>query len=290
MTTLIKTRAKLDDPLSGDTSQTTINLEKNDVGSGPSSFGISHKIQKNQENQSIKNFTLCLQSYRDGMLLLITNLPDKVWKTNNISVNLKDEVNSIYEDYINKLKGKAFGQQKQLFYTFLSEYIDLLEQHTTLNNPADTLITAQRYAVRENGTGPVKTPVEAEDLFSPDSEKNITYILQNAESTLPRNTRKYTTMDKNLEDYEREVIKNHNKQSDSRQHILPSSLRHIPGLANSFLHCLTINKKAEQSIKLIEFFRHATQVPISLLKIKNSEIEKELFSITCENSFKLRTP
>lgn len=187
MTTLIKTRAKLDDPLSGDTPQTTINLEKNDVSSGPGSFGISQKIQKNQENQSIKNFTLCLQSYRDGILLLITNLPDKVWKTNNISVSLKNEVNSIYEDYINKLKGKAFGQQKQLFYTFLSEYIDLLEQHTTLSNPADTLITAQRYAVRENGTGPVKTTVEAEDLFSPDSEKNITYILQNAEPITDEN-------------------------------------------------------------------------------------------------------
>ncbi|EDP46025.1 hypothetical protein [Rickettsiella grylli] len=218
------------------------------------------------------------------MLLLVNYLTEQEWKQATIFSARLDligkQVEVLYKNYANALKNEtvSFKIAKKNLESLLGEFTRILMTHTQLENPYQALLEAERYAVWLKGRQCYETqfflPVKKEDDTLNDG---ITF------SERPVYDQELLGLDYlNHDNFWFQSLKawQQNFINDNRAVLstcsIPAALRHIPGLANaSFHHCQMNNKN------VLTYFRHATQVPIDLLKEKKAKNEQ--FRITCLN-------
>lgn len=246
------------------------------------------------ENRILKNnFMLRGESYKKGMLLLVDYLTPQEWKLGTIfSVRLdsiKTEIEGLYKKYSNNLNRifsseeeskhfqrllPSFEEGNKHFQRLLSSYDSLLAYHTNL--PAfQSLMEAERYFVWLTGRKDLITKIS----FPAIEEKNLEIKLietPNVDQELlsEYSQAEHTSWFNLLSGWQKICIGKEKEKLCASS--IPSSLRSIPGLANSAYHTCQINNELSLS-----FFRSATQLPIDLLG--NKKTVEEQFRLTCLN-------
>ena len=233
-----------------------------------------------------KNFSLRGASYKDGMLLLKEYLPEQDWKSDRVfpaRSQLKERKETLYANYLNALEqAPTFKGRKQQFDRLFAKYESLLVEYTTLKGPFKEICSAECYSVLEKGREDLETAINdwvQREIPCTDHE----LLLQEYEKV---NSATPPLWFQWLEPWQQKFFKA-NWQDLSRKSI-PSSLRSIPGLANLSLHKFSINGQESPA-----YFRHATQLPVDLLKIlanipleeeeKRQEASNEAFRLSCLN-------
>ncbi|WP_342227285.1 hypothetical protein [Rickettsiella endosymbiont of Rhagonycha lignosa] len=230
-----------------------------------------------------ENFILRGQSYKAGMLLLVSHLTEQEWKLGNkFSARtdlISEQIDRLYKDYENDLKkdkGICFKAANVKFKSLIASYISILVFHTTLKNSFQSLCVAERCAVWHKGHEKFDTLVS---FVSKDSQLAS---LEIAQSETP-----CTGNDILLQEYRAEPkpfwfkslpkwLQNFIKKNAEKLFgPIPSSLRNIPGLANLSMHSFKIN-----DVEVLRNFRHATPAPIDLMAKQPSD---ELVRLICLN-------
>lgn len=234
-----------------------------------------------------ENFILRGASYKAGMLLLLRYLSEGEWKLGNqFSARLdrlSEQVERLYNVYVDDLKGEktaSFEAANQHFNnSLLKSYTSILDFYTTLDEPAQSLLDAERYSVWLKGRRSFKSPVIFSARENNDNLSNLEIVL----SEKPLTDKELLFLEyadndarwfKSLAAWEQNFIVEHQKELATCS--IPSSLRSVPGLANLSYHECKIN-----NVRVLSYFRHATQLPIDLLQSKNTDDEQ--FRLTCLN-------
>lgn len=232
------------------------------------------------ENRILKNnFILRGESYKKGMLLLVDYLTPQEWKLGTIFSarldSIKTEIEGLYKKYSNNLSGiSSFEEGNKHFQRLLSSYDRLLAYHTNL--PAfQSLMEAERYFVWLTGRKDLITKIS----FPAIEEENLEIKLVESPNVDQELLSEYSQAEHTswfdlLSGWQKICIGKEKERLCASS--IPSSLRSIPGLANSAYHTCQINNELSLS-----FFRSATQLPIGLLGNKNTV--EEQFRLTCVN-------
>lgn len=230
-----------------------------------------------------ENFILRGQSYKAGMLLLVSYLTEQEWKlANKFSPRLDlitEQIDRFYKDYENDLKNKeisfkaAYAQLESL----IASYISILDFHTRLSVPFQSLRDAERCAVWLKGRETFDTPVS---FVSEDSQLASLEIVQSETPCTDNDIllQEYRDESKtfwlvSLPKWQQDFIKKNAKELSKQS--IPSSLRNVAGLANLSMHRCQI-----KGVEVLRNFRHATPAPIDLMAEQSSE---ELVRLTCLN-------
>jgi hypothetical protein len=222
-------------------------------------------------------------SYKKGIQLLIDNLTEKEWKFDAISPASRElvahKIKEPHQNYLRELsEATAFEARENHLSALLAAYSQILSQYTTLSNCFQSLCMAERYAVWKEGRQAFTSK------FNLDTPQKNTQPLNIAQHEAP-----FTDDKLLLEEFSdlanrawfrllpswQQVFIEKNKDSLVKQSI-PSSLRCVPGLANLSEHRCAIN-----GVEFLSYFRHATQLPVDLLKKKGAEAEA--FRLGCLN-------
>lgn len=213
------------------------------------------------EKQTVENFKLRGESYKQGMLLLIAHLTDQDWKSGDLDL-IKKNVERMYEDYEKQLHGKAsFDDKKKHLDSLLEKYNDILLENTTLKNSFQSLLLAERCSVWKKGRKSFNTSESftlAQETPSVDSE-----ILRQEYAKIDSDPPLWF---QHLALWQQDFIKANWEDLCTKS--IPSSLRCVPGIANMSQHDFRINHE-----KVLTYFRHATPFPIDLLKQADAEEE-----------------
>src|SRR5436190_24139331 len=115
-------------------------------------------IMEPQKSNLHKNFTLRGESFKDGMLLLIKHLDEQDWKLGNKfsarSNLLSKKVETHYKEFKNNLismKASSFEAVNLPFDNLIASYISILNNHTTLKDPLQSLRDAECCGVWKKG-------------------------------------------------------------------------------------------------------------------------------------------
>lgn len=229
----------------------------------------------------IENFILRGQSYRAGMLLLVSHLTEEEWRLDNkFSARfdlISEQIDRLYKDYENDLKkdkGISFETAYAKLESLIASYISILDFHTRLSVPFQSLCVAERCAVWKKGRSTFVTQVPIVDsrLKSLNIAQSETPCIDK-DILLQEMANLKTLWFELLPKWQQCFIKK-NAEELSKQSI-PSSLRSVAGLANVSMHRLKIN-----DVEVSRNFRHATPAPIDLMAEQPSD---ELFRLTCLN-------
>lgn len=231
------------------------------------------------ENFSLDDtFILRGESFKEGMLLLIEHLTEQDWKLGNKFLArldlISNEIETLYDNYQNDLKNKqnpSFEIAEAHFKNLITSYISILDYHTILKDPFQSLCDAERCSVWKKGR----------KHFGAQFDNNDTVKFQIVLSETPYTDSdilqpEYTilkTWFKSLPKWQQAFIRENEELSKKS---IPSSFRSLPGLANTSFHECKIEGKLA-----VSYFRHATQLPIDLLGKKGTEDEQ--FRLTCLN-------
>jgi hypothetical protein len=230
-----------------------------------------------------ENFILRGQSYKAGMLLLVSHLTEQEWKLDNIfSARLdfiSEQIDRFYKDYENDLKNEkiSFETANAKLKSLIESYISILVFHTTLKVPFQSLCAAERCAVWQKGRETFDTPVS---FVSEDSQLASLEIVQSEtpytdnDILFPEYAATSKTWLESLPYWERDFIEKYAEELSKQP--IPSSLRSVVGLANLSMHSCEIN-----GVKVSRNFRHATPAPIDLMVDKQASDER--FRLSCLN-------
>ncbi|MFZ2485479.1 MAG: hypothetical protein WAW84_02640 [Candidatus Rickettsiella isopodorum] len=233
------------------------------------------------------NFTLRGESYKAGMLLLIKYLTEQEWKLGNKFPArldfISEQIERLYKNYADDFKKEKIfsfkAANESLNNRLLKSYISILDFHTTLENPFQSLLLAERYSVWLKGRRPFETQVIFPVRENDTNPKNLNIVLSekplvDQELLFPEYSDNDTLWFKSLATWQQNFIIGNQKELVACS--IPSSLRNVPGLANLSYHECKINNAVALS-----YFRHAAQLPIDLLENKNTDDEQ--FRLTCLN-------
>ncbi len=236
------------------------------------------------------NFIQRGKSYKAGMLLLIKHLSEQDWKLGTLfSARLEAitaKIAALNKQFESDLTGKSisFKTGQARLQRLLASYSLILDQHTILK-PFQTLVDAERYSVYLKEAEFLETKAD----FSGDEKDSNRLALILSEE--PVNDKELLLSEcknvkaawfESLPAWEKKCIQEITKkleeenQQEKIVHSIPSSLRHIPGLANASFHACKRGSK-----QVIAYFRHATQLPIGLLDKRSAEDEQ--LRLTCFN-------
>ncbi|MES2141531.1 MAG: hypothetical protein V4471_01390 [Pseudomonadota bacterium] len=248
---------------------------------------------KNERNIKIaeKNIRLRGEAYKKGMLLLVNYLTSHDWKAGNkfpVRIKLIEEnCETLYKNFVNDLENAStVKEQRNHFQHLLKKYKGLLLRHTALNDPFATLRIAECCSVWQEGRKSFKTVIDLEGVLQEENSNsaNLFNMLQretpitDVESLREEFAKVVLATPpfwfQCLPSWQQEFIKA-NYQNLSKKSI-PSSLRCILGLANLSHHCFTIN-----GLESVDYFRHATPLPVDLLN--RADTADEAFRLTCLN-------
>ncbi len=228
-----------------------------------------------------KNFSLRGESYKEGMLLLIKYLPEQDWRRGRNSFDtsqLNKRIEALYFNYLNALdESLTFKKKKQLFDGLLSKYEALLVEYTTLTDPFGSLRTAECYSAWLKGRETLET-VGDDIILSETPHTGDELLRQEYEKVVSETPPLWFQW---LPVWLQNLIKD--KKRELADKPIPSSLRHVLGLANFSQHSLVIN-----GVESLSYNRHATPVPVDLLK--HVDLQKwgadaqEVFRITVLNT------
>lgn len=199
---------------------------------------------------------------------------------------ISEQIDRLYKDYENDLKkdkGIYFEAANVKFKGLIASYISILASHTTLKNPLQSLLDAERSWVWRKGRESIETQITFTVRENNSNSKNLEIVL----SEKPLQDRRllfseYFVNDKDKDWYESLFSWEQNFNKENRQILIdksiPSSKRNVPGLANASLHECKINNKVR-----LRIFRSATPLTIDLLEKKGLKNENEQFRLTCFN-------
>ena len=226
-------------------------------------------------------------SYKEGMLLLLSLLNEE-WRlasdareqlVDELKKKLCSQVEEFYQIYLIDLGIiPTFDAKEKRLRVLLTSYSQMLCQHTSLSNCFQSLCMAERYAVWKKG----RTPFTSEFILEAQSGSSLRITQTESPYTdgelFPEefNTSSKSLWFKLLPSWQQNFISS-NKNELVNQAI-PSSLRCVPGLANLSLHECWLN-----GVESLSYFRHATQLPVDLLKKEGTEAQNEQFRLSCLN-------
>ncbi len=241
----------------------------------------------------LDSFSCRGESYREGMLLLMDALTKEEWKSASVFPDglssIKFRIKVLYKKYSDELnKATTFEAKKNHLSALLSSYNQILSGYTNLSNPFQSLCMAERCAVWKKGREAFSSEFTIAGTQQSASSLKITQIetpytdgeLLSKEFPIKPGEEAPLLWFKLLEPWQGAFIRKYQKQGQCTlaKRSIPSSLRCVPGLANLSLHQCKIN-----GVESLSYFRHATQLPVDLLKKKGTEAENEQFRLSCLN-------
>lgn len=231
-----------------------------------------------------ENFMLRGESFKDGMLLLIKHLNEQDWKLGNQfsarSNLLSKKIETHYKKFKDDLENEkvfSFEAINSHFDNLIASYISILNNHTTLKNPLQSLRDAECCAVWKKGREHFDTQFLVDNSNARNLEP-LKIVLSETPYTdsdiLQPEYTVLTTWFKSLPKWQQDFIRENREELFKKS--IPSSFRGVAGLANVSHHECKLN-----DVPVLSYFRHATQLPIDLLGQKGTEDEQ--FRLTCLN-------
>jgi|GEM_PF-1065094 hypothetical protein len=233
-----------------------------------------YTVKTSGTQKIVENFTARGESYKAGMLLLIKYLTTQNWKISEDSstqTQLRvEKIEAIYRNYCESLKVvSTFADAKKCFDDLLTNYEDILRKYTTLKEPHQDLLDAERCHVWQQGRETLETRVDLH-VVSGDGKTVIQRETPIAGGDLRVQEYKKINTDcppywfQLLPPWRQNFIKDHWQALCQKS--IPSSLRDIPGLANLSVHdCYVGDEKVSSHV------RSGTIVPVDLLRLKQDK-------------------